>query len=154
MVCPVHSDSGCARNNDRTKNKFVFLPDLKSCWGMLVVDSLFVCRETKSQLIKCFYWLYCLDCPSYAVYFLDYSFHLLFCSYFARHYSSFADCGVPHRVKKFNLLLYPTACVWILLLGTLKRICFTDFYPYEMMKWVYYVHVWISLQILLLPAQL
>ncbi len=77
---------------------------------------------------------------------------IVFICYFARHYSSFADCGVPHRVKKFSLLLYPTACVWILLLGTLiiilwklfesflwdlsdqevQRICFTDIYPYEM----------------------
>lgn len=77
---------------------------------------------------------------------------MVFICYFARHYSSFTDCGVPHRVKKFSLLLYPTACVWILLLGTLiiilwklfesflwdlsdqevQRICFTDIYPYEM----------------------
>ncbi len=150
MVCPVHSDSGCARNNDRTKNKFVFLPDLKSCWGMLVLDSLFVCRETKSQLIKCFTGFTASIAQAMLFTFLI----IVFICYFARHYSSFADCGVPHQVKKFNLLFYPTACVWILLLGTLKRICFTDFYPYEMMKWVYYVHVWISLQILLLPAQL
>lgn len=63
----AHTERERARKNDRTENKFFFvfflLLDLNSRRGMLVVDSLFVCRETKSQLIKCFYWLYCLDCP-------------------------------------------------------------------------------------------